>query len=417
MSTDGEQLYNLRVFTEVYLEKDVAAAHRRLTKTLSLLREQVKEEVLVSVGDRCLVHTNFQFIFNLKLKDPIEAKILELLIEHSMAAEKMGPGAFDACIRHFIDGRDVASIIPEKFLMRVPRWDEACSIVLDKVGKVDDSLKELLSTALDLAGFGGRIVVEKTHTEMPSVELTRGYTFEVSPGWSNSSYFEDCRVFVIDGYVEQVSEVHHLLEAASAAKETAALFVRGMSEEVLHTLRVNFDRGTLKVMPVVVKFDLDGINTVNDIAVVTGCDMVSSNKGDLISSLKFEDAPRVRSVSVYPNKVIIQNESTAGRVAAHVKFLREKRNSSSTVEDVSLMYDRRIRSLSPNCVTLRIPNTKDFVKKSGAVDLALRTLRSLVDFGLDSEDGRPLAVKVAVDLYTKKCRDRLSSLGAVIAAG
>lgn len=402
------------MFTEVYLEKEVAAARCRLVKTLSLLRGEVQEEVLVSVGDRCVVHTNFQFIFNLKLKDPIEAKILELLVEHSLSAERMGPGAFDACLQAFIDRADPEAPSSGDFLARTPTWEEARRIALDRLRGVDDVLHDLVSTGLELAGFGGKVVVEKTHGQDPSAELTRGYTFDVTPGWPNSSYFEDVRVFVVDGFVEQVSEVHHLLQAASEAKEPAVIFVRGMSEEVLHTLRVNFDRGTLKVMPVVVKFDLDGINTVNDLAVVAGCDLVSSNKGDLISSVKFEDAPRVRSVGVYPNKVIVQNEGTAARVAAHVKFLRDKRNAASAVEDVGLMYDRRIRSLSPNCVTLRIPNTKDFVRRSQAVDQALRTLRSLVDFGLDRQDGRPLAAKVAAQLYSKKLNECLRSLGAVL---
>jgi hypothetical protein len=141
--------------------------------------------------------------------------------------------------------------------------------------------------------------------------------------------------------------------------------------------------------------------------------MLSSNKGDLISAIKFEDAPRIDSILIYPTKIVIQHNKTSNAVAAQVKMLRAKREKIDIIEDVGSLHDKRIRSLSPNHVIIRIPNNKDFVRISQTIDIALRTMRSLVDHGV-SEDGIPMTIKLASTLHTEKCIKLISSLGAII---
>jgi hypothetical protein len=296
--------------------------------------------------------------------------------------------------------------------------DDIEKIVINNLEKSDKKASSMLREALALAGFGGRILVEKTSNLTPSVELVRGYTFETQPAWSVSTRLDEARVFVIDGYIESVSEIHQLLLAASEAKETAVMFVRGLSEEVIHTLRINYDRGTLKLIPVLVKFDLDGINTVNDIAIVSGCNLISSNKGDLISSIKYEEAPRLKSVIVYPNKVVIHHDETSRNVSSHVATLRKKRSEPSVVDDVGNLYDKRIRSLSPNHVIIRLTNDKDYVRISQAIDVALRTIKAIVDHGVLNDRGilMPYSTKIASVIHASKCHETLTNLGSIISS-
>ena len=95
-------------------------------------------------------------------------------------------------------------------------------------------------------------------------------------------FLRDARIACIDGYVESVSELHLLLEELSEAKVPCFLFVRGMSEDVLHTIKTNNDRKTLMVFPYIVPFDLDSVNTIVDIAVSAGTDVLSNLKSDKI---------------------------------------------------------------------------------------------------------------------------------------
>jgi hypothetical protein len=224
------------------------------------------------------------------------------------------------------------------------------------------------------------------------------------------------RAFVIDGYVERVSEIHHLLEAISEAKEPVVMFVRGMSDDVLNTIRVNFNRGTLQLIPVIVKFDVEGINTVNDIAVVTGCDMVCSNKGDLISMIKYDKSPLLDCVIVYQDRVNIQCGHTSANVKAHVANLSSRRNASSVIDDVEKLYDKRIKTLSPKHVIIRIPDDKDYVISVQQIDRALRTIRSIVDYGIvRHDDHREIAMtQFAANVHVSKCVETLMSLGAIL---
>jgi hypothetical protein len=359
-------------------------------------------------------------LFNLRLADPLEARLLEIIIGHAVAAEKMGPGAFDMTLERLLEIIELflKGITPLDFqinqnvISRPATADDIRRCVIDRVKKVDKVAGDMLTDALELAGFGGRIIVEKTHALMPSVELSRGYSFDTVAAWQLTARLEQPRALVIDGYIEQVSEIHHLLEAANEAKEPIIMFVRGLSQEVLHTLKVNFDRGSLKVVPIIVKFDLEGINSVNDLAIVTGCDLISSNKGDLISAIKFESAPRIEAALVYPNKVVLQHSATRARVAEHVAFLRDKRSKSNVIEDVGKLYDKRIRSLSPSHVVMRLPDNKDFVRVSQSIDVALRTIKSLVDHGVTAE--MPTAARVAAAVHAQKCYETLASLGALL---
>jgi hypothetical protein len=395
-------------------------AIKNVCSKIAAILESNNNQILASQKNDIQVYTKFQVLFNLKSSNPLEARIIEIILGHAMAAEKLGPGAFDETIKQILNKFcRLSETLSETAYSPIPypaSLADVKELVYKKVKDVDESLMHMLDEALALAGFGGRIVIEKSNTNTSSVELSRGYSFDVTPGWSLSSKLLNAKSFVIDGYIESVSEVHHVLEACSEAKEPAVIFARGFSNDVLHTLRINYDRGTLKLIPIIVRFDLEGINMVNDITAVTGCDMVSCNKGDLISSIKYETAPVIQSIIVYPNKVVIQNEKTSQAVASQINFLRKKRNEATVVEDVGKLYDKRIRSLSPNHVIIRIPETKDFVRYSQTIDSALRTIKSAVDHGLIRQEGTllPYSSKIAASVHSMRCHETLTGIGAVL---
>lgn len=411
---------------EVSTKHDISIALNSLISKLELLLSNVDSDILSLNKEGIILHTKLQLIFNFKPGNHLEQKMMEIILNHAMAAEKLGPGAFDETIRMTLEylkqSNKGNTLTPIKNFSNghssLATVDDIEKIVINNLEKSDKKVSSMLREALALAGFGGRILVEKTSNLTPSVELVRGYTFETQPAWSVSTRLDEARAFVIDGYIESVSEIHHLLSAASEAKETAVMFVRGLSEEVIHTLKINYDRGTLKMIPILVKFDLDGINTVNDIAIVSGCDLVSSNKGDLISSIKYEEAPRLKSVIVYPNKVVIHHDNTSKNVAIHVATLRKKRSEPSVVDDVGNLYDKRIRTLSPNHVIIRLINDKDYVKNSQAIDIALRTIKAIVDHGVLNDCGilMPYSTKIASVIHASKCHETLINLGSIISS-
>jgi len=391
---------------EILLESELKKSIRRV---LAYIKSLGIDKALTST-DRVVLFTRMQIAFKAQPHQEIDRSIYELIMTSALAAEKLGPGGFKRCI-------ELLSM--DAHAISTPREVHAATTTLNDIESLISQysssalISGIVSDATRLAGFAGRIIVEKTSSLTPSVELVRGYTFQLQSLLNIDASFTNPRIVCIDGIIESVSEIHHLLEAISEAKEPCLLFVRGISDDVKQTLRVNYDRGSLKVLPIGVRFDLDGMNTLVDIATVSGANLVSSLKGELISAIKFNEQPIVEQVTVFKGKVVISHTKTRKSVSTLVMHLRERRNLEQ-IDDVGKLLDNRIRSLSPNHVVIRLPDDKDFVVRSQSIDYALRAVRSSVDHGLI--DGRLASTEMASGLHAKRCMQMLSSLGAYVKA-
>lgn len=408
----------------VYLKPDIDRAIADVAARLHDIVRNVTDRVLVATRSSVLVHTRLQALFNLRFSDPTRRAVHEVIMTHAHAAERLGPGAFDICVErlleklsgqrmgfnHVIDDVTTSDILGAGTIPA--SWDDVRWLLEEHLTGLEPAVKQMLLQALSLAGFAGRIIVEKSRS-VPSVELVRGYTFEHLPVWPLSTRYESPRVVCIDGYVESVSELHHLLEAAAVTKDQVVVFLRGMSDDVKHTLKVNNDRGSLCVVPIVVQFDLQGINSLNDVSIACGANLVSSTKGDLISSIDLLSAPRVGSIMVHGDKVVITNVASARAVTAHVGELRRRREDEQ-LADVGRLLDLRIRSLSPNHVIVRFVDDSSFVRSAQAVDYALRAVRSLVDHGMVPGRRSLVSTVLAAETYSSRCVLSLMSMGAQV---
>lgn len=256
-------------------------------------------------------------------------------------------------------------------------------------GSVEDSLlAEMVLEAIKLAGVEGTVFPEHTKTLTPSVELVNGYKFKIDPP---RSFYDGKgqwkkqypKMLIIDGVIERVSEIHGILERASKTKDPIAFITRGYGDEVIMTLKINQDRQTLNIIPIIVPFDLEGINMLNDISIVCGADIVTALKGNLISTIQYDDLTSVDSINCQGNLMTLINKGTEKNVAAHAQFLTQKQEKQH-VEDVSDLLLKRIRSLSSFCIRLRVASKSEQQKMKDleAVDMGLRIVRSVMSHGV-----------------------------------
>lgn len=400
---------------EVYSPSDVKESLRRITTRLNDVQRRDGNKFVVSVSGRPAIHTKIQSLFNLKFNSEIDRSLYELMMTHATAAEKLGPGGFNRSLELLLeklDDNECGNQHAKNERPRVATSNDVTLIVEKYASRGGVRTSSMVRRAIELAGFGGRIIIEKTSSSMPSVELVRGYTFELQQLLPVDVSFIRPRIVCIDGYIEDVSEVHHLLTAAGSAKEPCMLFIRGASDDVKHTLKVNYDRGSLRVVPIGVRFDLEGMNTLIDISIVTGSDLVSSLKGDLISNIKFDQLPCADQVTAFRDRVVITNTSTHKRVGEHVAQIRTRREEEEN-DDKSRLFDMRVKSLSPNHVVIRLPDDKDFVTNSQSIDCALRAVKSIVDYGV-TEDGSPITTELAAQVHVDRCMKTLANVGALL---
>lgn len=390
-----------------------------MTSVVDTLQGIVSKQLQHILRDDLKVQTLLQTLFALRFSDPAASAVYETILAFGLSAEQQVPGSFYTYIEtllqrfnHPLDGelQNVFEHHPRAARSLETRPAMASDLIAC-IDTVPPGLnQDMLRHALDLVGFGGKIVVEKTEST-PSVELTNGFTYSLKPRFPVKLVgLVEPRILCIDGYVETVGEIHRLLETSSMDRASVIVFLRGLSDDVLNTLRVNYDRGSLRVIPVVVPFDLEGINTLVDIATACGTDVVSSNKGQLISNLSLDDAVTIPKASVFPDRIVLINPASVASTKRLVRQLRSRRSETSE-EDVHKLLDMRIRALSPNQVVIRLFDDEKYVLNSYWIDLALRRMRSMITHGIPTEDDLAFVVGQS---ESAKCVRYLRNLGAII---
>ena len=224
----------------------------------------------------------------------------------------------------------------------------------------DPLASSMLLQACTLTGHSGQIYVDSTPATENSIELTNGYTFEfgIEPNFCASSKTQEWKEYgakpiIIDGIIETVGEINRVLEYCHNEKSACIIFARGFSEEVLGTLAVNKARETLNVVPVLVPFDLEGINSLVDLAVICGVDVVSSIKGDAISAIDPYELKEVDYINAGLGKITITNIRTESAVKNHSMNI-SKRKEDTNIDDKKNLLNKRIKSLSSVCTNIRI---------------------------------------------------------------
>lgn len=271
----------------------------------------------------------------------------------------------------------------------------SCSIteqsLRNELSKVSDDpvLSEAIWEALMVSGLEGKIHVEDGTLQNYVIEQKSGYYFDVLKPfrfmlpqhgiWDE----QNVKIMMVDGILEKVSEIDKILNGALETKIPVLLIAHGFSEEVISTIKMNVDYKKFNIMPVRLQPDLDSLNVINDIAVVSGGDVVSTLKGQMVCFTEFDSLPMVERVRLTSKELCIENPKTRRAVSNHLRALLEKRQVNQSIVDLSNLVDKRIQGLIAASVVLRLPNMTAAKRDSTKVkiDIALRTAKTLLSYG------------------------------------
>ena len=301
----------------------------------------------------------------------------QLILEGILKAEKLIPGG----------GKELIQLIksevePKNNFIFIPPNKEHLIKEIEELGH-NNKIIEICMTALELAGSDGKILVEQGNSNELSIELRVGSQFNLLPLLGDCD-IKNCKVAVIDGYIESISEIHHFLTQVSESGDDVFMFFRGCSDDVISTLSINLRRNTVRVRPIIVKFDEKGINTLKDICVVTGAPLVSSDLGSLISNIKLADLPRIKRIQISGNKVYIESPERKKIIESHFSNLLEKMSEDSNEFKFELLK-QRTSSLSSRQITIRIPDDVNYITTKKSLDECFRSISYLTRNGVCSD--------------------------------
>lgn len=319
-----------------------------------------------------------QFLFaSTRARGGVEICIRNMLLENAMTLEnrsgfssliattyaiktlKSHIGKLRATTNHTID---ISSDIEELSMMsRRASKDIAFKSIKEYCR--DPLSSSIILQACSMTGHSGQVYIDSTPANENSIELTNGYTFKfgLEPNFCASSKTTEWKeyspkVLLIDGIIETVGEINRVLEYCHEEKSACVIFARGFSQEVLGTLAVNKARDTLNVVPVMVPFDLEGINSLVDLAKICNCDIVSSLKGDAISSIEPSELKSIEYFNGNDTQIVLLNDLTKNAVKRHMSNISSKKDTESIPDKINLL-NKRLRSLSSVCTNIRISDT------------------------------------------------------------
>tara|TARA_R110002096_G_scaffold319021_4_gene513299 strand:+ start:674 stop:1486 length:813 start_codon:yes stop_codon:yes gene_type:complete len=152
-------------------------------------------------------------------------------------------------------------------------------IFLDTVP--EQNSKNILKWIIENSSPDREIDIQQSYIEDIEIKLSDNTFFKAEfdcdfLGSSKEIELKNYRFAIIDGYLESIGEVHHLLHYAAKSKEPHVIFCFGMSDEVKRVIIENNSRGITQIVPISMSFNESSINILNDIALVHDSEIISS---------------------------------------------------------------------------------------------------------------------------------------------
>ncbi len=192
----------------------------------------------------------------------------------------------------------------------------------------DESIGELIAEVVDEVGKDGVISVEDSNSIGSSHEIVEGMQFDrgyisqymVTNAEKMESVFENPLILITDKKISALNEILPLLEKlAKNGKKNLVIIADEVEGESLATLVVNKIRGTFNTLAVKAPgFGDRRKEMLEDIAILTGGEVVSEEKGLKLDSVDVEVLGQAR-------KIISTKESTTIIGGAGEKAAIEKR--------------------------------------------------------------------------------------------
>ena len=306
-----------------------------------------------------------------------------MIVKHGL--EKALPVALDALDKQ---GRPVAS--PED-LRRVAA---ACTR--------DPKIAAVIGEIFDIIGRDGIVMVENGHSTTVDREYVEGIQWD--KGWASpylvmdtdrmESNLENALVFVTDRFISKASDVVPVLQCALSRGEKNLFYLAGdISGEALATLVANKQQGIMEIVAAKAPgYSTRRFRILEDIAIVTGGQVISEDAGEQIENVTFEHFGRARRV--WCNKDYFTIVEGAGNPTAIRRRIAQVKAEIPTVTDD---YERgkmreRLGKLTGGLAILRIGAATDIErdeKKLQAEDAVVAT-RLAVEGGLVAGGGTAL---------------------------
>ena len=262
----------------------------------------------------------------------------------------------------------------------------------------DEQIGTLIAEAMEKVGQNGVITVEESKTAQTYSEVVEGMQFDrgyVSPYMVTDSekmeaVIDDAYILITDKKISNIQEILPLLEQIVKGGRKLLIIAEDVEGEALATIVLNKLRGTFTC--VCVKAPAFGDRrkeTMQDIAVLTGGQVVSGDYGMELKDATFDMLGRARQVKVSKeNTIIVGGAGTKEAIADRVAQIKNQYEVSTSDYDREKLMERLAR-LSGGVAVIKVgaATEAEMKEKKLRIEDALNATKAAVEEGIVAGGG------------------------------
>ncbi|GAA2965301.1 chaperonin GroEL [Actinokineospora diospyrosa] len=276
------------------------------------------------------------------------------------------------------------------------------------VASRDASIGALLGEAIEKVGEDGVITVEESSTLATELVITEGVQFDkgyVSAHFATDleaqeAVLEDTYVLLHREKISALADLLPLLEKVAQSGRSILIVAEDVDGEALSTLVVNALRKTIKAVAVKAPFFGDRRKAfLDDLAVVTGGEVISAEIGVKLSEATLEQLGTARRVVITKDDTtLIDGGGEKSGITARAEQLRKEIEASDSDWDREKLQER-LAKLSGGVAVIKVgaATETELSERKHRIEDAVAATKAAVEEGIVPGGGSAL-VQVAKEL-------------------
>jgi chaperonin GroEL len=265
----------------------------------------------------------------------------------------------------------------------------------------DEEVGRMIAEAMDKVGKEGVISLEEGKSMTTELEVTEGMRFDkgyISPYFATDTermeaVLDEPLILITDKKIALVQDLVPVLEQVARSGRPLLILAEDIEKEALATLVVNRLRGVLNVAAVKAPgFGDRRKQMLEDIAVLTGGQVISEDAGLKLDTTKVEQLGKARRITITKDTTTIVAEGNEKQVKARCELLRRQ------IEETESSYDKeklqeRLAKLAGGVAVVKVGAATETEMKDRKLRLedAINATKAAVEEGIVPGGGTTLA--------------------------
>ena len=266
------------------------------------------------------------------------------------------------------------------------------------ISSADEEIGKYIADAMEKVGKEGVITVEESKGMETALSVVEGMQFDrgyISPYMVTDTdkmeaVMDDPFILITDKKISSINDILPILEQVVKMGKELVIIAEDLDGEALATIVVNKLRGTFKALAVKAPGFGDRRKAMlEDIAILTGGQVISEELGRKLETVTLEDLGRARQIhSSKENTTIVDGMGDKAAIAARVEQIKKQIADSTSDFDKEKLQER-LAKLSGGVAVIEIGAATEVEMKDKKlrVEDALNATRAAVEEGIVAGGG------------------------------